>query len=245
MKDTVLSFGLQYVIYGLEVCVIAALFCRARWKRLTSPFLYVIWLAAIDILARPYMFHHYGLNSKVYAYFYWLSDVALALAAFALVGAFFRRACESEERMWRFLRLLLSFIFILVLGISSFTLLRNYDHLFTTFIYEFGQNLYFTCLVLNTLLYLLMQQLESTDDELGLLVCGMGIQFAGPAACLALLYLTSGQHYAKSLIGLISPLCTFGMLVTWLYAVVHVPPPEVLRAGENVPALANASVPRS
>ncbi len=243
--DTLVSVSLQYLVYGLEVCLMAAFAWRSRWRGLRSVVLYLLWLAAVDTVARPYMLHRYGLSSKVYAYFYWFSDVALALAAFALVCAFFRRACASEEKMWRFLRLLLTFVFILVLGISSFELLRNYNHLFTTFIYEFGQNLYFTCLVLNTLLYLLMLQLESTDEELGLLVCGMGIQFAGPAACLALLSLTSGEQYAKSLIGLISPLCTSGMLVTWLYTVLHVPGPEAAPAGKEVAAMAEVSVPRS
>jgi energy-converting hydrogenase Eha subunit E len=167
--------------------------------------------------------YRFGYSSHQYAYFFWLTDVLLALGAFLLVCAFFRRACLDESNMWRLVRLLLLLVFILVLGISLIFLSRNYNHLFTLFIYEFSQNLYFTCLVLNTLLYLLIQQVKSGDEELGLLVCGVGIQFAGPAASLALLHLTSGQPYAQSLNDLIWPLCTLGMLSTWFYGTALVP----------------------
>jgi len=88
---------------------------------------------------------------------------------------------------------------------------------------EFEQNLYFTCLVLNTLLYLLLQQTHSADEELGLLVCGLGIQFAGPAASFALVHLTSGEAYATSLNHFLGQLCTMGMLLTWFYAVAWMP----------------------
>jgi hypothetical protein len=69
------------------------------------------------------------------------------------------------------------------------------------------------------MLYILMQQIETADDELGLLVSGVGIQFAGPAASLALLHLTLGHASSKFLVQLIMPLCTLGMLLTWFYAV--------------------------
>jgi hypothetical protein len=39
------------------------------------------------------------------------------------------------------------------------------------------------------MLYVMLQQLAIDDDELGLLVCGMGVQFAGEAAWFALLAL--------------------------------------------------------
>jgi hypothetical protein len=123
--------------------------------------------------------------------------------------------------MWRFIRLLLWFVFVVVIAISGLSFYRNYSHLFTNFIYEFNQNLYFTCLVLNTLLYLLLQQIESADDRLGLLVCGVGIQFAGPTATFALLHLTSGEPFAQSLTTSVMRLCSFGMLLVWAYAIIH------------------------
>lgn len=219
MAERLVGYVLQYGVYSLEVGLLVFLLWRDHWRRLAGVFLYVLWFLALDGIGRPYVLYRYGLTSREYAYFFWLSDVVLTLAAFLLVCAFFRRACAQEEKMWRFLRLMLVFVFILVLGISLFSLSRNYSQLLTQFIIEFSQNLYFTCLVLNTLLYLLMQQIESADEELGLLVCGMGIQYAGSAAGWALVHLTSGEHFAQSLQNYIMPLCTLVMLLTWFYAI--------------------------
>jgi hypothetical protein len=152
-----------------------------------------------------------------------VTDIVLVVAAFALVCVFFRRACHEEFRMWRLLRLALPVIFSLVVGLSALSLSRHYSRLFSLFIVEFSQNLYFTCLVLTTLLYVLLQQLRSVDGELGLLVSGLGIQFAGPAASMALFQLTAGGSFARSLTAHVVPLCSLGMLVVWLYALTQLP----------------------
>lgn len=213
---------------------------RGIWKRLTSVSAYLLALLLIDGAGRGYVLHHFGLKSIEYFYTYWLTDVALTLGAFLLVCTFFHRASAiQEEKMWRFVRLFLVFVFVLVLGISAFSLSRNYDHLFSRFIVEFQQNLYFTCLVLNTLLYIMMQQMETADDELGLLVCGMGLQFAGPAASFALKFLTPSIGFTESLMDFIGPLCTLGMLLTWFYAVTRLPKAARFPASKKlVPAMA-------
>lgn len=195
------------------------LLSRGRWKRLKGVGLYLGLLLLVDGVGRPYVLYRYGFNSQVYQYGYWLTDVLLALAAFLLVCSFFRRTSFHEEKSWKLLRFTLSSVFVVVLGISFFTLSRNFKHLFSAYIYEFVQNLFFTCLVLNTLLYILMQQAEERNEELELLVCGLGIQFAGPAASMALVSLTPGHHSTQFLYTLVSPLCTLGMLLTWFYAV--------------------------
>jgi len=243
MSDKLVTYGLQYGVYGLEVALFVYLLWRGLWQRLTSVFVYLFLLLALDAIGRPYVLYRYGLTSRQYGYFFWLTDVLLALAAFVVVCAFFRRACAGEEKMWRFLRVFLVFVFILILGISFFSLSRNYSQLFTRFIIQFEQNLYFTCLVLNTLLYIMMQQLANADDELAMLVCGIGIQFAGPTACLALVYLTPGQFYGQNLWGYIGPLCTCGMLLTWLYAVARMPQALVAGDRSRVPALADVALP--
>jgi hypothetical protein len=118
--------------------------------------------------------------------------------------------------MWKLSKRLLVFFFLIVVGVSGVWKARQHTQLF---IIEFSQNLYFTCLVLNTLLYIMLQQIESVDDELGLLVCGVGIQFAGPAATLALLHLTAGNDFTQPLNSVVMPLTTLGMLLTWSYAI--------------------------
>jgi hypothetical protein len=228
------NIALQYGVYLLEGGLLLFLAVRRRTGRLLPVFLYLGLLLAVDGIGRPYVLYQFGYSSSTYGYFYWLTDVLLTLGAFLLVCAFFRRACAHEAKMRRFVRLLLTFVFVLTLAISLFALSRNYDQLLTRFTFEFQQNLYFTCLVLNTMLYILMQRTESTDDELTLLVCGMGIQFAGPAANFALAHLTPGQGYYNMLYPYyVGPLCTMGMLLTWFYALARVPQPSAIRAGKE------------
>ena len=196
MGANLISYALHYGCMLIEAALIIYVAWGRRLKTEVGPAFYVASLLAAD-LARACVLRLHGLASQEYYYVYWSTDLLLVIAAFLLVCLFFRRGCLHEDKMWRFVRLSLVFIFILVIGISCLTLSRNYSHLFTYFIIEFNQNLYFACLVLNTLLYLLLQQIDSADDQLGLLVCGVGIQFAGPAATLALVHLTTGDGLAR------------------------------------------------
>jgi hypothetical protein len=230
MSDKLLTYGLQYAGYVLEAAICLLILCQGRWRRLKGFCLYVGALFVLDGVARSAVLNFFGQASAQYTYFYWLTDVVLAMGAFLLTCAFFRRAFTKEEKMWRVVRLALVSVFILVLGISALYLTRNYAHSalsltrnYTVFIVEFSQNLYFSCLVLNTLLYVMMQQLAIDDDQLALLVCGMGLQFAGEAAGLAMLHLTWGENFARSLFGFLNPVCTLGMLAIWIYAVEKAP----------------------
>jgi hypothetical protein len=221
MDSGIVSYGFQYGGILIEAGLIIFVAQRSHRNRPVSVLLYLSCLLATD-LARAYALRVYGLASRQYSYVYWTTDFLLVISAFLLVCLFFRRACLHQEKMWRFVRLLLTFICVLVVGISGLLFSHNYGNLLTGFIVEFNQNLYFTCLVLNTLLYLLLQQIDSVDDQLGLLVCGVGIQFAGPAATLALFHLMTGEGFAQSLAHFTIPLCTFGMLLVWAYAIVPV-----------------------
>ena len=245
MADMVLV-GLQYAVYLLEVCVLVCLLIRRKGRRLASVTSYLTLLFITDVIVRQYVLHRYGFGSPQYSKWFWLTDVLLALAAFLLVCAFFRRACLREEEMWHYLRFLLPCVFVLVALVSGLSLSQNFSHLYSRFIVEFGQNLYFTCLVLNTMLYVLIQHIETADDELGLLVSGLGIQFAGSAASLALLHLTLGHASSKFLVQLIMPLCTLGMLLTWFYAVGRarsVVKPSVGGPSQQVPAARSIALP--
>src|SRR5690348_2020547 len=177
MLAGILNSGFFYIVQGVVLCLLGFLVYQGTWKRLKSISAYLLALLLIDGAGRRYVFYHFGVNSLEYYYFYWLTDVALTLGAFLLICTFFRRACAEREvkQMWHYVRLLLVFVFVLVLGMSAFSLSKNYSNLFSVFMFEFQQNLYFTCLVLNTLLYILMQHVETIDDELSILVCGMGL----------------------------------------------------------------------
>ena len=221
MDSGIVSYGFQYGCILIEAGLIVFLAQRSYGSRFDSVLLYLSCLLAAGV-ARSYTLHRYGYHSAQYSYVYYTTDFLLVISLFVLVCLFFRRACLHQEKMWRFVRLFLAFTTVLVVGISGLSFSHNYSRLFLEFVTEFNQNLYFTCLVLNTLLYLLLQYIDSTDDQLGLLVCGVGFQFAGPTATLALLHLTAGVRFAQSLTFSVMPLCTFGMLLLWGYAIVHV-----------------------
>lgn len=240
MHGDIVSYVLQVAGYLTDAGLILYIVRSSQLKKQVSVVLYVICLLTTG-LGRTCVLQRFGLTSHEYFYVYWSTDFLLVLSAFVLVCLFFRRACLHEEKMWRFIRLLLLFIFALVMGVSALTLSRNYAHLFTQFIVEFNQNLYFACLVLNTLLYILLQQINSADEQLGLLVCGIGIQFAGPAATLALVHLTTGQGFTQWLGSLVMRLCTLGMLLVWAYAIVRVQDTASEVARRKVPVLAEVT----
>jgi hypothetical protein len=239
MDSSIVSYVLQYAGILTEIALFFYLAWSSRWKWQGGVSFYLISLLVVE-LTRAYVLHAYGYASRQFSYAYWTTDFLLVMSLFVLVCLFFRRACLHQEKLWRFVRLLLFFVLVMLVGISGVSFLRNYRHL-PYIIVGFNQNLYFTCLVLNTLLYLLLQQIESTDDQLGLLVCGVGIQFAGPAATFALLHLTAVEHFAESLNSLVMRLCTFGMLLVWGYAVVHVKDKATVVTRREIPVLAEVT----
>lgn len=218
MLVDLLGTGLEYAVYGLEAGLFIYLLSRGRWKSHFGVLFYVLSLLAVDWAIRPYFFHRYTREGIQYAYCYWLTDFVLALEAFGLVCLFFRRACTPK--VWPLLRLCLLIVFALVAAVSALSLSLHRANLLHDFIYEFERNLFFTCLVLNTVLYIMLQQAESADDELGLLVCGMGIQFAGPTVILALVRLAV-RDSALQLLNFVMPICTLAMLAIWFCALME------------------------
>jgi hypothetical protein len=241
MDSGIVSYGLQCAGYLIEASLVFYLVWSRQRKRQASLAFYISSLLVAEA-TRAWVLHAHGLASRQYYYVYWSTDFLLVIAAFLVVCLFFRRACLHEKKIWGSVRLLLLFVFVLVTGISGLSFSHNFSHLFTFFfVIEFNQNLYFTCLVLNTLLYLLLQQIDSADDQLGLLVCGVGIQFAGPAATLALVHLTTGEGFAQSLAYFTMPLCTLGMLLVWAYAIVHVKGKAIQVTRRQIPVLAEVA----
>jgi hypothetical protein len=238
MDSNFVSNALKYTGILIEGCLLVYMARSAQRRRLAGVGLYLFCLLAASQV-RALICRGYGLRSQEYSYVYWTTDFVLVLASFLLVCYFFQRAFEHQDKMWHLARLLLGLVFVLVLGVSAISLLGNYDQLSNRYILEFNQNLYFTCLVLNTMLYLTLQHLESTDELLGLLVCGVGIQFAGPAATMALYHLTTGDSFAGSLVSFTVPICTLGMLVVWAYAIVRVRESTIKVTGRSIgePAL--------
>lgn len=242
MSDLLVVHGLQYASYSLELSLVVILAVSGFRKKLPEFFFYVLGFFAVDAVMRPLVLHQFGAGSLEYRYFYWVSDAALTIGVFLLVSFFFRRVFGSSREDWLFARRMLAIVFAFVVLITCFAISLHFDHLFTRFMVEFQQNLYFACLVLITLLYVTLQRVEGVDERLDLLVCGLGIEFAGPAANLALMYLTPGGRFAGFLLTMVMPICSIGMLATWLYAVTRVPEGKKVHAPKKersrVPAFA-------
>ena len=243
MSGFITSYVLSYAGYILEAGLLVYLVARGHSRRLWELVFYLSMSLGVGA-ARTYTLHHYGFASAQYGSCYWTTDLLLVLAAFVLVGSFFRRACSHNAEMWQFVRLLLGAVLIGITAISYFSLASHHDKFFSFFIVQFSQNLYFASLVLTTLLYLMTLRMEIADERLGMLVCGLGIEFAGPAAVLALTFLTKGSETARVVDAFIFPLCDIGMILTWFYATARVPGVANVsrRKVEAIPAYARGHI---
>jgi hypothetical protein len=221
-----LAVLLQYPNYALEFVLLGALLFAGRWRKLRALSLYVLAFAGVDAVLRPISRATFGFSSLRYFYIYWISDVALTLATFLLVCLFFRQAFAKENKNWPSIRTGLIATFGLSGLVSYLTMKAHYAHLSIGFVIQFSQDLYFACLILITVLFIMLQASESAGEQLHLFVSGLGIQFAGPAAAMALDRLMAG--HASAMAEIIMQACNFAMFLTWLYA--------VTRAAERAPA---------
>jgi hypothetical protein len=238
MSQALLTHALAYVGYALEFGLLVVLLLRGYANRLTALVVFVASVFAVDAIARPWILYRYGEKSHQYFVWYWFTELLLVLGIFLLICAFFRHACSGHREVWSFVRPVLALVLLLVIAVSCSAFTEHYHELFSRYIYEFSENLYFSCAVLNTVLYLMLLRIQDADGQLPLLVCGLGIQCAGPAANSALAYLAGNQGPARALLAYLSPLCTLGMLAVWLYAVIREPQDvkgALNRASQGIP----------
>jgi len=244
MDQVTLSGVLSYVGIVFEAGLLVVLLRRRLAVNLWEVSVYLLTALGVGA-ARSYALERYGFASSQYSNCYWTTDLLLVLAAFVLVVSFFRRACSENPEMWRYIGFLLGTVLVAIAGVSYFSLSSHKGGFLSLFIVEFSQNLYFASLVLTTLLYLMTLKMAVADERLGLLVSGLGIEFAGPAAGLALTYLTRGAEVAHVVGVYFFPLCDVGMILTWFYAISRVPSPATVPRRKVMAghALAEGSVP--
>ena len=240
MDNRIISYVLQDAGILIEAALVLYVAWTRQWKKQGTAAFYLTCLLVAQ-LTRACVLHAYGFASLRYYYIYWSTDFLLVLSAYLAVCLLFRRVDLRQEKMWGLIRLLLVLVFILVAAISGVSLSLNRKHFFTYFIIAFNQNLYFACLALNTLLYVLLRYMDSTDNQLALLVCGVGIQFAGPTAALALVHLTTGGGFALWLGSLVMRICTFGMLLVWAYAIIRAKDKATQVTRREIPGLAEVT----
>ncbi len=217
---------LGFLDYGSEILLLGYLLFRVLSRRSRGLSAIAAYMAASLAVGgtRLYAASHFGARSDQYGDIYWLTDFLLVLSVFLLICYFFRRACKGgAPRLWPHVRLMLSLVFFLTAVVSLSIVYYHEKGFYPYFVLEFQQDLYFVCLVLATMLYLLLVQYSPGDDQLGLLVCGLGIQCAGCAAPLALYHVLGSTPVTGAISGYIIPLSDIGMALVWFYTSVRVP----------------------
>lgn len=211
----VLWLGLFFYLLGAGL--------RGRLGGLKALAAYVCIIAAVGGL-RTFWEFRFTDNSLAYAVRYWTTEFLLVSSAFLLICTFFRRAAlGGAPRLWPHIRVMLFSIFFLTGAVAFFVVLHHHARFFPFFVLEFAQDLYFVCMVLTTMLYLMMLQHDAADDQLGLLVAGLGIYYAGAAASLALVHLAHLSSQARVIYAYLGQLPELGMILTWFYAAARVP----------------------
>ncbi len=214
---------LDYVIEGGVLIYLLARLLRGRGAGLLGATAYMAASVGVGTL-RMLVAFHYGPRSHQYALCYWLTDYWIVFCAFLLVGSFFRRACVAKSAdLWHHVRLMLASVFVLTGLVAYATILHHHQGFFPFFVLEFQQDLYFVLMVLITMLYLMLQRYEPSDDQLNLLVCGLGIEYAALAAALALVQVAGYGALYGVVAGYAMPLSDMGMVLLWFYTAARVP----------------------
>ena len=170
-----------------------------------------------------YVYSIYGYGSDQYYYFYFLGDAIQNVAGYLLIGSFFDRLLR-ESVFHKYVRPTLAIFFLLIAGISALFISGSVDRLYSHFVIEFQQNLYFVGVLLTFLLWMSVSYLDVQSRRFTLLVSGLGIYFAAHAASYALWFLFP---VLAPLIVVVPPLAYNFMVGLWLYTFLRVPEEEV------------------
>lgn len=170
-------------------------------------------------IGRHQILSHFGIQSNEYFYFYMYSDALLTIFLyFALISlyvhVFDEMKVESIVRMTAVLLLAGTALF------SYGVVEQSSQRIFTHFVFELSQNLYFVGLVLTYLLWAAILKLRETRTRLIQLVLSLGIYFSVFAATLAMRNLFPNLQvvweYIAPLFGCLLPL-------SWAYAFWRLP----------------------
>ncbi len=170
-----------------------------------------------------YLISSEGYDSTAYFYFYFMGDAVMMIVAYLVIGSFFDHLFRHSV-FRSYIRPALVFLFLLVVGISGLFISRSVEHLYSRFVIEFEQNMYFVGVVLTFLLWMSMSYLGAQSRRFVLLVAGMGIVFAAHAANYAIRFLFPSL---SALTLLVPPLAYNFMVGLWLYTFLRVPEEEL------------------
>ncbi len=182
-----------------------------------------LFLNLLFTLGCYYVYSIYGYDSDQYLYFYFLGDAIQNVAGYLLIGSFFDHLLR-ESAFHKYVRPTLAICFLLIAGISALFIVGSVEHLYSEFVLEFQQNLYFVGVLLTFLLWMSVSYLDVRSRRFTLLVSGLGTYFAAHAASYALRFLFSGLEAPMRAV---PPLAYNFMVGLWLYTFLWVPEEEV------------------
>ena len=174
-------------------------------------------------LGNLYVRSLYGYTSLQYFYFYYTGDAIVTVINYVLIGSFFNYMFRHSV-FRKYVQLTISFFFVGVVIVSGMFISSSVERFYSTWVYEFEQNMYFVGVLLTFLLWMTMTYLGAETRRFALLVSGMGIFFAAHAANYALLFLSPSMDF---LVGKVPPLAYNFMVGLWLYTFLRVPEEEV------------------
>lgn len=178
-----------------------------------------------------YFIRKEGYNSVAYFYFYYTGDAVVTVINYLLIGSFFSYLFR-DSIFRKYVRLVLAFFFLGVVVVSGLFISGGLERLYSRWVIEFQQNMYFVGVLLTFLLWMTMTYLGAETRRFVLLVSGMGIFFAAHAANYALRFLSHSTKL-EEVLARVPPLAYTFMVVLWLYTFWRVPEGEA--AVEPVP----------
>jgi hypothetical protein len=202
----------------LELSVVVCAIAKHSFRRYLCLNLYMLFSFLVSV-GRYYTFHHYGLRSSEYKYFYYYSDAVLTIFLYlALITLYL--IVFDDMGVQKYVRLA---AVLLLVGTSLFSygvVQQSSNKMLTGFVYELSQNLYFVGLVLTYVLWGAILKLRESRTQLIQLVLSLGVYFSAFAATFAL----ENMFPTFQLFTYILPV--FGCLLplAWAYAFLRLSP---------------------
>jgi hypothetical protein len=205
-------------------------------------FLNLYLLANIAFTVGCYIVYSaYGYSSLEYYYFYYIGDAVPNIIGYLMIANFFDRLLR-DSAFHKYVRPTLAIALLLVVGVSAVFVLGSMGRLYSRFVFELQQNLYFIGVLLTALLWISMSYLRAESRRFVLLVSGLGIYFTAHASNYAFQFLFPYKNVVEFMTH-VPPLAYTVMVMLWFYTFWRVPEAEpVFESARGRPQEAFAQV---
>jgi hypothetical protein len=167
-------------------------------------------------VVRYSVFSRFGLRSSEYLYCYYYSDAVLTIFLYLALITLYLHVFD-EMKVEKYVRLAAVMLLAGTALFSYAVVQQSSQRMFTSFVYELSQNLYFVGLVLTYVLWGAILKLRETRTQLIQLVLSLGVYFSAFAATFAL-----GNMFPNlQSVTYIAPLFGCMLPLAWAYAFVR------------------------